>query len=82
MLRLIKVVVSIDGAEETGVGGGRKSLWEYATSLSLSSSLVVKGVLVSGVGWGRVLAWGPIVTQGLGLGWRWRSLGVGLGGCG
>ncbi len=82
MLRSIKAVVLIDGAEETGVGGGRKLLWEYATLSSFSSSSIVKGVLVGGVGWGRVLPWGPIMTQGLGLGWQWRSLGVGLGGCG
>jgi hypothetical protein len=69
MLRLIKAVVLIDGAEETGVGGGKKLLWEYATLSSLSSSSVVKGVLVGEVGWGRVVPWGPIMTQGLGLGW-------------
>ncbi len=65
------MVVLIDEAEKAGVGGGRKLLWEYVTSLSLSSSSVVKGVLVGGVGWGRVLLWSPIMTQGLGLGWRW-----------
>ncbi len=82
MLRSIKAVVSIDKAEEAGIGGGRKLLWEYATLLLLSSSSVVKGVLVGGVGWGRVLPWSPIMTQGLGLGWQWKLLGVGLGGCG
>ncbi len=82
MLRSIKGVVSIDGAEAMGVGGRRKSLWEYAPLSLLSSPLVVKGVLVGGVGWGRVSPWGPIMTQGLGLGWQRRSLGVGLGGCG
>ncbi len=71
MLRLIKAVVLIDGVEETGVRGGRKSLWEYVTLSSLSSSSVVKGLLVGGVGWGRLLPWGPIMTHGLGLGWRW-----------
>ncbi len=69
MLRSIKAVVSIDEAEEAGIGGGRKLLWEYATSSSLSLSSVVKGVLVGGVGWGRVLPWSPIMTQGLGLRW-------------
>ena len=70
MLRLIKAVVSIDEAETAGVGGGRMLLWEYATLSSLSLSSVVKGVLVGGVGWGRVLPWSPIMTQGFGLGWQ------------